>query len=45
MDWDSICLTTCARLSLYAAYLGNYGTIRRLEHHCVKVERGQVDDL
>ena len=43
VDWDSICLvTTCARPSLYAAYLGDYGTIRRLEHHSVKVERGQV---
>jgi hypothetical protein len=41
-DWDSIYLTTCVRLSLQMAYLDGDGTIRRLEGHCVEVERGKV---
>ena len=45
MDWDSNCLTARIRPSLCAAYLGDDGTIRRLERHCVKVEHGQVVDL
>ena len=39
MDWDSICSTARARLSLYVAYLDDDGPIPRLECHRVKVER------